>query len=158
MTNRLTLVCLPPQDDPIYFVLDWELDEHMVEDRQCPTDLFKSAFLVASDGDTDPHGIMEFIRVFDRPAFLDRGHYTDDEWRPVIPEVFAREASGWQPIATVPHDTDVQIASGDVVTSGLFESDGVGGGFWHVQSRLEDYFASNPPTHWMPLSATPPQS
>ena len=89
MTSRMTIVRLPPQDKPVYFAVNMDWDEYATEERQCPSDLFLSGCeLVAIDGDLDPHGLFEWVRTIDRPAFLATG-YSDDDWLKIVPEVAA---------------------------------------------------------------------
>lgn len=64
----------------------------------------------------------------------------------------------WQLIehpTSVPMDRDVFIFSDPIMSSGSFEKDANGVGFWLVRFGLEDWFDEHPPTHWSPLPSGP---
>lgn len=88
-----TVVCLPPQDKPVYFVVprvhpDSDVGEFMVDENDCPTNWLRNIQQIITDGDTDPHGLFEYVKDIPRPSFLDRSHDPEEEWRKVIPEAF----------------------------------------------------------------------
>ena len=98
-----TIVCLPPQDKPVYFVLanaypsteDGLLDsaeadasqQYFYEEHSCPTNWLQPE-VVAFDGDLDPHGLIEYVRRVpaDQVMFLDEAHLNGD-WLSVFPEL-----------------------------------------------------------------------
>lgn len=94
-----TIVCLPPQEHPIYFVVprvhpDSEVGAFMVDENSCPTNWLRNIEEIIIDGDTDPHGLFEYVRDIEEPDFVNRefkpGDWIDPavEWRKIIPEAF----------------------------------------------------------------------
>lgn len=96
MKKTYDVLCIPPQDKPIYLVVeaylpdDPETTSYHYEERACPSDLFTGlkCEAVIIGGDTDPHGLIEYVRTMSHPDFLDRAHSPQEEWRKVLPEAY----------------------------------------------------------------------
>ena len=91
--NGYTIVCLPPQEKPIYFVVprvhpESEVGEYMVDEGECPTNWLRDIECIIVDGDTDPHGLFEYVRDVAELPFLEAAHSPEDEWKKVVPEAF----------------------------------------------------------------------
>jgi len=76
------LLVLDPQLKPVYFVMSgkayMDIDEdqrrYYYEEHSCPTNWIGDAEMIAIDGNTDPHGILRYIRSVNRTC-----HYSDAE-------------------------------------------------------------------------------
>jgi hypothetical protein len=95
MTTRegYTIVCLPPQERPVYFVVplvhpETEISDYMVSEGSCPTNWLRDIQRIICDGDTDPHGLFEYVRDIPEQPFIGHTHNPDDEWPKVVPEAF----------------------------------------------------------------------
>lgn len=79
MSANEKLLCLLKfngKDGPTYFVMKDEMDlretdtderiaelrKFFYEEHSCPTNWLSRCIMVAQDGDTDPHGFLEFVR------------------------------------------------------------------------------------------------
>lgn len=108
MTKKvLTLLRLDPQPKPVYFVVEAgyadddpnvdetstaeSLNRYYFEEGSCPTN-FVRCELIVSEGDTDPHGIFEWVRTVERPECLSRTHDPGVEWPVIFPEAFEKKA------------------------------------------------------------------
>lgn len=90
--KRFTIVRLPPQEKDVYFVVPADYDEYAVNEGTCPTNLFVGGCeQIMANGDSDPHGLFEFVRIIDRPEFLDRSHRPNEEWPKIIPEAYPKD-------------------------------------------------------------------
>ena len=64
------LLVLPPQDTPVYFIVEREDDPQfpetdaqrtlLYESHSCPTNWLKPVYMV-HDGDSDPHGLIRYV-------------------------------------------------------------------------------------------------
>lgn len=92
--TRYMIVRLPPQEKAVYFVVpsvadDDDLAEFMVDENSCPKNWLRDIEEIILDGDTDPHGLIEYVRSIDPPEFLGRAHSPGEEWKKLIPEAFS---------------------------------------------------------------------
>jgi hypothetical protein len=95
MGKRYDILKLPPQEKAVYFIVEaWCPDDqdtttYHYEEGSCPCDFFHKLDTIIVDGDTDPHGLFEFVKTTDELDFMDRGSYCPpEEWPKVIPEAF----------------------------------------------------------------------
>ena len=67
--KRYDLMVLPPQDKPVYFIVQtddnpkYNSDEHlkfMYESHSCPVNWLEPVYMV-HDGDSDPHGLIRYV-------------------------------------------------------------------------------------------------
>lgn len=93
--KKYDILCLPPQEKPIYFVVpsrmgdDAETNAYRFEEGDCPTNFFLGGITtIITDGDTDPHGLFEYVKSVSDPEFLERAHSPEEEWKKIIPEAF----------------------------------------------------------------------
>lgn len=99
MSKRYDVIRINPEAKPIYLVVeafdgDPEVTSYYYEEGTCPVNVLNGRFeKVIVDGDTDPHGLFEYVRTIDTPAFLGRTHDPDKEWKTIIPEAFDGEES-----------------------------------------------------------------
>lgn len=98
-TRQLNLLCIPPQDKPIYLVTsdrhptdrEWEGTRYYYEEHSCPTNWLKCIELISINGDQDPHGLIRYIAsVKHDPAKTDDTNY---DWSETFPQI-AVEALG----------------------------------------------------------------
>jgi len=93
--KTLDLLVLDPSDKPVFFVLagkrfvdhaddDGGNTRYFYEEHSCPTNWIGEAVMIAVGGDTDPHGLLRYVRSV--PATSD-AH--DDEIIAAFPEVAA---------------------------------------------------------------------
>lgn len=74
-SRTFDLLVLEPQAKPVYFVMAGksyhrgqpdkdaaENKRYFYEEHSCPTNWIGNASMIAIDGDTDPHGILSFVR------------------------------------------------------------------------------------------------
>ena len=64
------LLVLPPQDKPVYFIVERDDDDKynqtdagrkfLYESHSCPTNWLKPIYMV-HDGDSDPHGLIRYV-------------------------------------------------------------------------------------------------
>lgn len=93
MAKRYDILCLPPQDKPVYFVVeaflpdDLETTEYHYEEGGCPSDHFHKLDTIIIDGDADPHGLFEYVRTTGEIEFPNP-HNPDIEWAKIVPEAF----------------------------------------------------------------------
>lgn len=106
---------IDPQGKPIYLVReafapdDPQTTEYWYDEGTCPVNVLNGRFVeVILDGDTDPHGLLEFVRTIPKPEFLNRGHRPDEEWPKIIPEAFAATSPG--PVAAA-SEGDVEMVA-----------------------------------------------
>jgi hypothetical protein len=97
VTKKYDILCLPPQDKPVYFVVesimgdDAEVNAYCFEEGDCPTNFFLHGVeRIIVDGDTDPHGLFDHVRCIELP-FLERTHSPNEEWPKVLPEAFKQK-------------------------------------------------------------------
>lgn len=95
--RRYTIVRLPPQEKDVYFVVpgvhpEPDVSRYSVEEGSCPTNWLSDIEAIIIDGDTDPHGLFEYVRDIQAPAFLDKAHNPVEEWAKVIPEAFPEKS------------------------------------------------------------------
>lgn len=77
--DTLDLLCIPPRDKPVYFVVagskisprdnrDEELGhtKFFYEEHTCPTNWLGEVLEVVDRGDRDPHGLFEYMGSIDR--------------------------------------------------------------------------------------------
>lgn len=94
MPKRFDILCLPPQDKPVYFIVeafspdDQETTDYYYSEGSCPTNFIKRVQDIITDGDSDPHGLFEFVRTTEPLEFLDRAHSPDEEWSKIVPEAY----------------------------------------------------------------------
>lgn len=85
--NQLVLLRIPPCEKPIYLLVKGmrfetdgkvESDEdreghkrYFYEEHTCPTNYLHDVVAVMVDGDSDPHGLAEYVTAIDRPAAFD---------------------------------------------------------------------------------------
>ena len=65
-------------------------DAFFFEENSCPTNWIKRCVAVISDGDTDPHGFLEFVRSTPGVNGV-WGNETHDDWIEIFPEAFTAE-------------------------------------------------------------------
>lgn len=79
-SKTLDLLVLPPIDKPVYFVLegkryhdhlndDYDGKQFFYEEHSCPTNWIRNTIMIANAGDTDPHGLLQFVRSIPAPTF-----------------------------------------------------------------------------------------
>jgi ribosomal protein L37AE/L43A len=97
-SRALVLLRLEPKERPVYFVLDThsygnEPDankqdhaRYFYEEHSCPTNWIGETRAVIQDGDTDPHGFLDFVRTVEVP--LDFDGDDDNQWPFIFPEAF----------------------------------------------------------------------
>lgn len=100
--QTLDLLALQPSPKPLYVVLrgvivtkalaspDEEGDSKRFyyEEHSCPTNWLRHPEMVALGGDTDPHGVLRFLRYVPIDGFPARDPNEQDAWlRRVFPEV-----------------------------------------------------------------------
>ncbi len=98
MGKRYDILRLDPQDKPIFFVVeafspdgDPSSTAFYYDENTCPTNIFvRGVEEIIVDGDTDRHGLFEFVRTTESLDFLERTHCPEDEWPKVIPEAFTK--------------------------------------------------------------------
>ncbi|WP_036292117.1 hypothetical protein [Methylosinus sp. PW1] len=102
--KHAVLLMLPPRDKPLYFVIagneirrpdkspmtedDWRF---RYESHQCPTN-FIPVECIIDDGDTDPHGVFEFVRAVewvDEPNNGASVDENDSHYAKLFPEIEA---------------------------------------------------------------------
>lgn len=95
MSRKFDVVRINPEDKPIYLVIeafspdDPETTAYWYDEGTCPTNVLKlNCEKIIVGGDTDPHGLFEYVRTIARPEFLDRAHNPDEEWKRIVPEAF----------------------------------------------------------------------
>lgn len=84
--NTLDLLCIPPHEKPVYFVVagskisprdsgDEELGhtKFFYEEHTCPTNWLGEVLEVVDRGDRDPHGLFKYN------GSIDRGRASDDD-------------------------------------------------------------------------------
>lgn len=91
------LLVLPPQDKPLYFVvegMDWSNRPKdasnfafFYEEHSCPTNWLKPE-MMAFDGDTDPHGVIRFVRSIRQTEVVESDHGGED-WEAAFPEIIS---------------------------------------------------------------------
>ena len=104
-SKTLDLLVLEPHDMPIYFVMagktyhakpdvddDYDGKQYFYEEHSCPTNWIGKTVMISSDGDTDPHGLLKFIRSIPRPSMSDNPYAVDEVIIAAFPEVAAPEA------------------------------------------------------------------
>jgi hypothetical protein len=97
MTGKhFDILRLNPQDKPVYFIVeafnpeDQETTAYYYADGACPTNYISRVHAIIVDGDTDPHGLFDFIRTSGELDFLFYPHNAETEWAKVVPEAFER--------------------------------------------------------------------
>ena len=93
--ERLYLLKLAPRSEPVFFVVKQQAmdDEHakyFFEEHGCPANFIECEAIVA-DGDTDPHGLFEFVRSCPEPDDLDDVNTLDELWHRLAGEVSSDE-------------------------------------------------------------------
>lgn len=94
MSKRFDVLRLDPQDKPIFFIVEafdpdqQEASRYYYEEGSCPTNYISRVDTIIIDGDTDPHGLFEFMRSTEELEFKDRSHDPEAEWVKVVPEAF----------------------------------------------------------------------
>lgn len=73
--NGIAVVCLPPQDEPVYFTVDacgvneedeedgLEAHRYWYEEGTCPTNFLRYVHQVRIGDDNDPHGLFELVSL-----------------------------------------------------------------------------------------------
>lgn len=103
-TRAMALLKFDGKNGPVFFVMDHghyhsgepETDEefqghtrYFFEEHSCPTNWLHECVAVIQDGDTDPHGFLDFVRTVDVPQDFDADN--DDQWAILFPEAFSGE-------------------------------------------------------------------
>lgn len=89
-TKTLDLLCLPPQDHPVYFVVSGinissvdsdtgDGKEYFYEEHACPRNWIDDVIEIISDGDNDPHGLFDFVASIPDTG-TDSSSTTTEEW------------------------------------------------------------------------------
>lgn len=75
--DTLDLLVIQPQDRPVYFVvkgiaMNGERDgkKYFYEEHSCPTNYVRCEAII-SEGDSDPHGLFEYVRTVPLPEGWD---------------------------------------------------------------------------------------
>jgi hypothetical protein len=103
-TRSLALLKFEGKEGPVFFVMDHnryrstltETDEenqdaqrYFFEEGSCPTNWLRECVVVIEDGDTDPHGFLDFVRAVDVPEDFNED---DHQQLPMLfPEAFEGE-------------------------------------------------------------------
>lgn len=85
----LMLLKLAASEPPVFMVVAQDIDPgdadeierhltYLVEEHTCPTNLVPVEAIL-TDGDADPHGILEFVQIIDRPPDWDTAR-DDNSW------------------------------------------------------------------------------
>ena len=92
--KTLDLLMLEPQKKPVYFVLagkhfaDGDSDHtYFYEEHSCPTNWIHRTEMIATGGDTDPHGVLKFLRSEPYPDFSNEPNEQDTVIVELFPEV-----------------------------------------------------------------------
>lgn len=102
-TRSMALLKLEADSRTVFFVMDhdryWPPDDlgqsdrenqshqrYYFEEHSCPTNWLSECVAVIEDGDTDPHGFLEFVRAVNVPNDFDEDD--DSVWRALFPEAF----------------------------------------------------------------------
>jgi hypothetical protein len=102
-SKTLDLLILEPHEKPIYFVMagkryrekpDDEDDgkRYFYEEHSCPTNWIGDTVMISVDGDTDPHGLLKFVRSIPSPVMPDDPNAEDETIIAAFPEVAPPEA------------------------------------------------------------------
>ena len=95
--RAMALLKLESADGPVYFVVEGLVSDEDVKEQQkharyfyeehsCPTNWIDQTAAVIHNGDADPHGFLEFVRIVEVPEGKD---FSDDnEWAILFPEAF----------------------------------------------------------------------
>lgn len=92
--KRYDVLRLDAQDAPIFLIVEAiggdEVDEkqYFYEEHICPSDILHRVETVIIKGDTDPHGLFEYVRTSDE-LDLSGGYAPGEAWSKVVPEAFA---------------------------------------------------------------------
>lgn len=97
--RSLALLKFDGKDGPVFFVIEhWPSEgeandefqghaRYFFEEHSCPTNWIGSCVAVIKDGDSDPHGFLEFVRALDKPPeFNDK---SEDDLKKLFPEAFS---------------------------------------------------------------------
>lgn len=95
--ETLDLLCLPPQDKPVYFVIrgmgfrklgaltDLSHQAFLYESHSCPTNWLPNIERLVIENDDDPHGLLLHVRSIEMASAIMK----DGESQCVEPDVFA---------------------------------------------------------------------
>jgi hypothetical protein len=102
------VLILPPQDKPVYFVVSgmrfegapWqrpdddpkEQKRYFYEEHSCPVNWLKPE-VVWYDGDSDPHGVIEYVATVDVAAIPPEEDVTPNEHNDALVEIIQRHAA-----------------------------------------------------------------
>jgi len=77
--EAMTLVSLPPQTEPFYFLLKrkvWTRDgkvdldlDYYINEHSCPTNWLRDIEVVMINDDSDPHGVIRHVRTMEMKDF-----------------------------------------------------------------------------------------
>jgi hypothetical protein len=114
--RSMALLKLAAADRTVYFVLDTPAyrdakdsdaeyqshREYFYEEHSCPTNWINSIVAVIENGDTDPHGFLQFVKQV--PVANDFDEDDDKNWQKLFPEAFvaaelSRLRAGSEPVA-----------------------------------------------------------
>lgn len=92
-TRGLDLLCIPPQQHPVYFVVlashptgrDANGTRYYYEEHSCPTNWLRKILLVCVEGDQDPHGLIKYIETapYNEKVVDDPNH----DWCETFPQI-----------------------------------------------------------------------
>lgn len=104
LKKTLDLLVLPPNDKPIYFVVSGshmldatgrpaegssdESKSYFYEEYSCPVNVISRTQLVSVGGNTDPHGILRYLRSI--PDESSDGEADEDDMLGAFPELEAK--------------------------------------------------------------------
>jgi hypothetical protein len=89
----LDLLVVPPSDKPIYLVVktkrysDDDGLAYFYNEHTCPTNWIGDVEAIIFEGDSDPHGVAQFVRRVDLPSSVD--DVDDLDLPSLFPEAFA---------------------------------------------------------------------
>lgn len=93
MGKRYDILRLLPQDEPVYLVVgttgfrDRDNNEYYYETRTCSPDILSRVTEVIIGGDTDPHGIVEYVGSAEEPTDV-------QDWIKIIAAMPPRDTDG----------------------------------------------------------------
>jgi ribosomal protein L37AE/L43A len=103
-TRQMVLLKFDGKDGPVFFVMDHkryhtgepkteaehqDSQRYFFEEHSCPTNWLRDCVAVIEDGDTDPHGFLDFVRAVEVPE--DFSEHDDEKWALLFPEAFGGE-------------------------------------------------------------------
>ena len=101
ISRSLALLKFDGKNGPVFFVMDHdryredttegdeqnqESQRYFFEEHSCPTNWLHECVAVIEDGDTDPHGFLDFVHAVDVPQDFDIND--DEQWSALFPEAF----------------------------------------------------------------------